>query len=125
MLKRFVVFTLLAACILVVGSSLEARSSAWRTNYVTFNVPVRLPDALLVPGTYTFEAGPDMVTDLNIVRVLDRRGRKVLYQGITTPVTRGQRGSSITFREAPADAPQPISAWYLDGGRSGREFQYR
>ena len=126
MLKRLVVFTLLVACVLVAGSSTEARGIAWRTNYVTFRAPVRLPDAVLTPGTYTFEAGPSMMTDLTVVRVLaGRDGRTVMFQGFTTPVTRASRGPMISLGEAPAGAPQPVSVWYVDGGTSGRAFRYR
>ena len=126
MLKRFTVFTLLVACVLVAGSAIEARSLAWRTNYITFSAPVRLPDTVLTPGTYTFEAGPSMMTDLNVVRVLaGRDGQKVIFQGFTTPVTRSGRGATISLGEAPAGAPQPVAVWYMDGGRSGRAFRYR
>lgn len=126
MLKRSFVFTLLVACALVAGTSTEARSDAWRTNYVTFSAAVRLPNTVLTPGTYTFEAGPSRVSDLSIVRVTaGRHGRKVLFQGFTTPVTRSERGPTIALGEAPAGAPQPVSVWYIDGGTSGRAFNYR
>ena len=94
-----------------------------RVNHLTFSAAVRLPGTLLTPGTYTFEAGPQG-NSLDIVRVTTRDGRRVLYTGFTTLVTRPARGPIVSFGEAPANAPQPIDVWYEDGAKMGHRFRY-
>ena len=79
--------------------------------------------ALLTPGTYTFEAGPNG-TSRDIVRVTTRDGRRVLFMGFTTPVSRPVRGPIVSLGEASAGAPQPIAVWYEDGATSGHQFRY-
>ena len=53
-----------------------------------------------------------------------RDGRRVLYTGFTTLVTRPGRGPMVSFGEAPANAPQPIDVWYEDGAKMGHRFRY-
>src|SRR5262245_20912619 len=126
MLKRTVVLIALLVTVagLFTASSTQA-GSMWRVNHLTFNTVVRLPgNTLLTPGKYTFEAGPQGTNALDIVRVTTRDGKRVLYTGFTTLVTRPARGPMVSFGEAPADAPQPIDVWYEDGARLGHRFRY-
>ena len=127
MLKRTVVLMAGAAAVaalLITASSTDASSmSLSRINHLTFSGSVRLPGAVLTPGTYTFEAGPSG-TDRNIVRVITRDGRKVLFQGFTIPVSRPSRGPIVSMGEASAGAPQPIAVWYEDSATSGHQFRY-
>jgi hypothetical protein len=112
----------LAALALLTPSSTRAWST--RVNYLTFNTAVRLPGALLTPGTYTFEAGPQG-NDLDVVRVSNRRGDKVLFQGFTIAVSRPAAGPTVSLGEAPQGAPQPIIVWYENGAKTGHRFQYQ
>ena len=124
MLKRTVVLIALlvtAATLFTVSSTVAGPMS--RVNHLTFNTAVRLPGTLLTPGTYTFEAGPQG-NSLDIVRVTTRDGRRVLYTGFTSLVTRPARGPMVSFGEAPAGAPQPIDIWYEDGAKMGHRFRY-
>jgi len=117
--SRFVI-----AC--VVGLLGAASLQAWpiRTNHLTFNGAVSLPGVTLAAGTYTFQAGP-LDSNPDIVRVLTRDGRKVLYQGFTTSVSRSSgNGPSIVFDEAPADQPMPTRVWYPAGSARGHQFRY-
>jgi hypothetical protein len=125
MLKRTVVLIALLVTVagLLTASSTLASPPVSRVNHLTFNAAVRLPGTLLTPGTYTFEAGPQGNT-LDIVRVTTRDGRRILYTGFTTLVTRSARGPMVSFHEAPAGAPQPIDVWYEDGARMGHRFRY-
>jgi hypothetical protein len=123
--RRFVLSVVAVAGIAVVGAaSLYARAPLTRVNHLTFSKAVRLPGALLTPGTtYTFEAGP-LGTNMDIVRVTTRDGQRVLYQGFTIPVSRPARGPMVSLGEAPVGAPQPISVWYEDGSTTGHRFRY-
>jgi hypothetical protein len=124
MLKRTVV--LIALLVTVAGlfaASSTVAAPVSRVNHLTFSAAVRLPGTLLTPGTYTFEAGPQG-NSLDIVRVTTRDGRRILYTGFTTLVTRPARGPMVSFGEAPAGAPQPIDVWYEDGARMGHRFRY-
>ena len=126
MLKRTVVLiaVVTAMAALLPASSTLASPPLTRINHLTFNTAVRLPgNTVLTPGKYTFEAGPQGIT-LDVVRVTTRDGRRVLYTGFTTLVSRPARGPMVSFREAPADAPQPIDVWYEDGARLGHRFRY-
>jgi hypothetical protein len=126
MLKRTVVLiaVVLAMAALLPASSTLASPPLTRINHMTFSSPVRLPgNTLLTPGKYTFEAGPQGVSP-DVVRVSTRDGRRVLYTGFTTLVTRPANGAMLTFGEAPANAPQPIAVWYESGARLGHRFRY-
>ena len=125
MCKRNVVMAALVAAIavLITGASTLASPPLSRINHMTFNTAVRIPGAVLTPGTYIFEAGP-AGTHLDIVRVTSRRGGKVHFLGFTTPVTRSANGPMLSLGEAPAGAPQPIAVWYEDGAIKGHQFRY-
>jgi hypothetical protein len=111
------------ALVLLLTAPTQAQMTAiTRTDYLTFRQPVRLPNAVLTPGKYTFEAL--VGTGLDVVRVTTHDGRKVLFTGFTTPVTRRSRGAVVVFGEVPAGAPQPIAVWYERGGKVGHQFQY-
>ena len=122
--RSFVVLACAAVAIAaLMPSPTQAQMSAiTRTNHLTFSQPVRLPNALLTPGKYTFEAL--IGTGLDVVRVTASDGRKVLFTGFTTPVTRLSRGTAVVFGEVPAGAPQPIMVWYENGGKVGHQFRY-
>jgi hypothetical protein len=110
--------------LLAAASTQAAWAPLTRVNHLTFSGAVRLPNTVLTPGTYTFEAGPNG-TDLDIVRVTTRDGQKVLFQGFTIPVSRMSNGPIVSLGEAAAGAPQPIAAWYEGGSTRGHQFQYR
>ena len=112
-----------ALAAMLTASSSVASPPLSRINHLTFNTAVRLPGAVLTPGTYTFEAGPGG-NDLNIVRVTTRKGGRVMFMGFTIPVSRPRSGSVVSFGEAPAGAPQPVAVWYEDGAGKGHQFRY-
>lgn len=123
MLRRKLVLAAVAAAVgaLFTASSTQAWSA--RVNHLTFNTAVRLPGAVLTPGTYTFEAGPQG-NDLDIVRVTNRRGNKVLFQGFTIELSRTTGGPVVLLGEAPQGSPQPITVWYENGATRGHQFRY-
>ena len=130
MFKRTVVLVAAAVAVsalLITASSIHASSvspmALSKVNHLTFSGAVRLPSTVLTPGTYTFEAGP-AGTNRDIVRVTTRDGRRVLFMGFTSPVSRPARGPIVSLGEAPAGAPQPIAIWYEDGATSGHQFRY-
>jgi len=119
-------FVLTAGALAVVALLGAASAQAWsnRINHLTFNGRVSLPGVTLAAGTYTFQAGP-FDTNPNVVRVLTRDGRQVLYTGFTTPVSRpAGRVPAVMFGEAPAGQPTPIRVWYPMGASIGHQFRY-
>jgi hypothetical protein len=125
MFKRTVVLIAMSVAVaaLLTASSTLASPPLSRINHLTFSGAVMLPGAVLTPGTYTFQAGPQG-TSLDIVRVTTRDGRRILYTGFTTPVTRPARGPMVSFGEAPAGSAPPIAVWYEDGATLGHQFRY-
>jgi len=122
MLIRRVVIGGVAA--LVLGAAAAQAASSFWINHLTFSGPVALPGVTLAAGTYTFEAGP-LDTDPNIVRVLTRDRRRVLYTGFTTPVSRPPgRVPAVVFGEAPAGQAMKILVWYPTHGNIGHQFQH-
>lgn len=120
----------LTACAVVVvalfgAASTQAWSSLTRTNHLTFSGAVALPGVVLNAGSYTFEAGPQGI-DNHVVRVSSRDGRRILFTGFTTLVTRpqGSRGVMVSLGEAPAGQPKPIMAWYPAHSAIGYQFRY-
>jgi hypothetical protein len=122
--RRLVWITCAIAVTALVATAVQAASSMTHTNYLTFSGPVALPGVTLAAGTYTFETSP-ADTDPNIVRVLTRNGRQVLYTGFTTPVARPSgRVPVVVFGEALAGRPMPIRVWYPTQSSIGHQFRH-
>jgi hypothetical protein len=104
----------------------DARDSGHLTTYLTFNREVGLPGVTLAPGTYIFElAAPTASVDAVQVKTGD--GRRLVYLGFTTLVTRPRglkEGSSVALGEAVEGAPRPIAVWFPPDTSEGRRFLY-
>jgi hypothetical protein len=95
------------------------------TMYLKFNRPVALPGVTLGTGTYIFEVGEPSAH--NVVRVLSRNRRLVYLTAFTNRIERPAglpRESYVSFGEAPANLPQPITVWWPVGASGGRQFIY-
>ena len=104
----------------------EAANDLDRMTYVKFNRPVALPGVGLAAGTYVFEL-PDSIGASDVVRVSSQDRRKVYLTAFTRIIDRPagvKPGQPISFGEAPAHAPQPITAWWPAGESTGRQFIY-
>ena len=124
MINRRVVLIAFAAAVAALVTASSTQAWALRTNYLTFSGPVALPGVTLAAGTYTFEAGP-LDSNPAIVRVSTRDGRRVLFQGFTTPVSRpAGRMPVVTFGEAPAGRPMPIRVLYPTNASIRHQFRY-
>ena len=119
---RISILGVLAAIVLSTVS--QASAPLTETNNLTFRSPVALPGVTLPAGTYVFER--DSVDNSRIVRVKSPNYQKLLFVGLTMPVTR-PRGlkSPVSFGEAAAGEPIPIIAWYPVGSDRGHQFLYR
>ena len=94
-------------------------------NRLTFSRPVALPGVVLPAGEYSFNVASPTALDVVVVR--DPKTAKVFYMGFTNTVTRPRNMSTnapITFGEAPASEPRPISTWYEIGDTMGHQFIY-
>jgi len=94
---------------------------------LTFGAPVRLPGMTLPAGTYRFElANPD--SERRVVRVTSQDGKKQYGFLLSVPDTLATRPEHdqplIFFREARADVPQPVRAWFYPNESTGYEFVY-
>jgi hypothetical protein len=129
MLNRRIV---LAAFVVVLAvaftaPSMQAGANLSNVNRVTFNRSVALPGVILLPGSYTFEAGA-LGMSPNIVRVTSPDYQKLYFVGLTQRVTRPANMASnqvVALGEASIGEPTPIRAWYPIGSQSGHEFLYR
>lgn len=113
------------ALALLVGVSGYA-SGFSHENRLTFSRPVSLPGIVLPAGEYSFNVASPTALDVVVVR--HQRSGKVLYMGFTNTVERPHNMSPnapITFGEAPASEPRPISTWYEIGNSTGHQFLYR
>lgn len=113
------------ALALLVGVSGYA-SGFSHENRLTFSRPVSLPGIVLPAGEYSFNVASPTALDVVVVR--HQRSGKVLYMGFTNTVERPRNMSTnapITFGEAPASEPRPISTWYEIGNSTGHQFLYR
>ena len=96
-------------------------------NTLKFSSPVALPGVVLPAGTYTFDLAGSM-SELDLVVVRETPSGKSLYMGFTNTVRRPigmSQDAAITFGEAAANEPRPISRWYEVGDSLGHEFLYR
>jgi len=87
-----------------------------KTTHITFSGPVSLPDVSLPAGTYLFR-----FVDLNassVLQVLSEDGKTPYAMLNTIPIERTKEAAEkeqiVTFKEAPADAPPAIGAWFYD-----------
>jgi hypothetical protein len=126
LMRRAVVFACLLAIVGLTVSSPSDADTFRRTNYITFNKPVRLPGVVLTPGTYIFEL-PEPMDAWDVVRVSSRDRQHVYYSGFTYAVSRPAglpHDRVVSFDEAPANAALPIRTWWPIGESTGRQFKY-
>jgi len=117
----------LALVTVFVAPSMHAGASLSNVNRVTFNSPVALPGVILLPGSYTFEAGA-LGMSPNVVRVTSPDYQKLYFVGLTQRVARPANmapNQVVSLGESPIGQPSPIRAWYPIGSQSGHEFLYR
>jgi hypothetical protein len=124
--KRVLTALAVAAVVGALGVSAQA---AWisRVNHLTFSGSVALPGVVLPAGSYTFEAAPPS-GGLDVVRVITRDGKRVMFQGFTNAVMRPAGlgpNDLVTFGEKAPGQPAPIDTWYPVGSSTGRRFIYR
>ena len=104
----------------------ETTNDPSRRMYVKFSRPVALPGVALGAGVYLFEL-PDPVGASDVVRVSSQDRRMVYFTAFTRIVERPvyDLEQPVSFGEAPASQPQPITAWWPAGAPTGREFIYQ
>jgi hypothetical protein len=128
MFARKMVHTLSGVVLLGVlgATAASAFIDSRRTTYFTFSGTVQMPGVALPAGTYIFEvANPEGQAD--VVRVLSRDRKQVFLMKFTRPIYRQAKGTlkaTISFGEAPAGTPPPVTAWYPESETRGREFLY-
>jgi hypothetical protein len=100
----------------VSAQDLQTGAPVDRSTHMTFSGPVTLPNVSLPAGTYLFR-----LVDINkssVVQVLSDDGKVQYAMFNTVPIERtreaAKHGEIVTFKEAPADAPRAIDAWFYD-----------
>jgi hypothetical protein len=104
----------------------ESANDLDRLTYVKFNRPVALPGVALGAGIYIFEL-PDPIGATDVVRVSSQDRRTVYLTAFTRIIDRPaglNANQPVSLAEAPAHAPQPITAWWPSGDSTGRQFIY-
>ena len=86
-----------------------------RSTHLTFSGPVSLPHVTLPAGTYLFRFVD--VNNSHVVQVLSDDGKTSYAMFETIPIQRTPEaaldGEAVTFKEARADGPRPIDAWFF------------
>jgi len=117
------VATAVTALATVAGAYADVESS--RTQYLTFSTPVALPGVTLLSGTYIFELPSPQISP-DVVRVLSRDRKTVLFTAFTKPIGRPAEvplNRLVSLQEVTPDRPTPIAVWWSDE-RTGRQFVY-
>jgi hypothetical protein len=115
---------------LMLGLIVAASSHVWafgHENRLTFSRAVSLPGVVLPAGTYSFDV-MESSSSLDVIAVRNAEGTKLFYLGLTSPIERPRnlpRNVAITFGEAPANEPPPITTWYELGSLTGHKFLYQ
>jgi hypothetical protein len=124
---RLRTFVVAAALALGMGAaSVGANVLANRRTVLTFNRAVALPGTELPAGSYTFQLA-DPTASNDVVEVLNRDRTRVLFLGLTRPVTRPGNlpaDRNVVFGEARRGEPVPITAWYPQDESRGYQFLY-
>ena|SRR5688572_30758423 len=129
MFKRRIVLTALLVVLAVAFTAppMQAGVALTKVNRLTFSRAVALPGVVLLPGSYTFEAGA-LGTNPDIVRVTSSDYQKLYYAGFTQRVARPANtppNEIVSIGEAAIGSPAPIVVWYPIGSKTGHEFRYR
>lgn len=92
-------------------------------HYLTFSMPIALPNVSLAPGTYVFRRPAS-----NILQVLAADGREPRALLQTRPVSRSTSLDTyqIVFRPANAPgSPRRIDSWFAPGEMTGQQLTYK
>jgi len=88
---------------------------------VTFSGPVEIGNHTLDAGTYVFKTLTD---DRNVVEVMDQNNSHLVTLlnaiPITAPVLPDE--TRIELSEGPANTPERVHAWFINGEGTGWEF---
>jgi LPXTG-motif cell wall-anchored protein len=114
-----------AVAVLVLGLAGTALAQQDYQTYFTFSGPVALPGTTLPAGTYLFRLA-DPNSSRKVINVLSQDGKKSLAMLLSIPnrLPTAPQNPEVRFMEAPANAPQPIKAWWYAGNSIGYEFIY-
>ena len=115
------------AALLALTAAAPSGAAIGPRDVLTFSRAVALPGVVIPAGAYAFEvANPD--SSSAVVRVTRRDTRHVHFAGFTMRVTRPAslplEQSAVSFGEAPAGEPVPITAWYPAGRIAGYRFDW-
>jgi hypothetical protein len=91
-------------------------------HYLTFSVPIALPNVSLAAGTYVFRRPAS-----NVLQVLTADGREPCALLMTRPVSRNSSLDTYQIVLRPADmpgAPRRIESWFAPGEMTGQQLSY-
>ncbi len=102
------------------------KAGEWdKKTVITINEPLRVPHAVLAPGTYVIRLA-DADSDRHVVQFFDKDESHLITTILAIPNERLQpTGKSVfAFWETPAGEPQALRAWFYPGDNFGQEFAY-
>jgi len=124
--RTMVAVCVAAACAAVLAPRAAALTNVQHTTYMTFSRPVSLPGVALGSGTYIFEV-TNPRSGADVVRVVSRDRSVAYFMGLTRAITRPRglpAAQSLSFGESAGGTPTPITAWWQENERVGRQFVY-
>jgi hypothetical protein len=104
----------------------SALASEWdKKTVVTFDNPVEIPGAVLIPGTYVFSL-ENVWSDRHVVQVWSGDDMHLIATIMTVPVNRAEPAeqSIFTFKQLRADSPLALDRWFFPGDTTGQRFEY-
>lgn len=116
----------LTSLVTAVGLVPTAKADEWdKKTVMTVNEAIKLPNATLQPGSYTFKL-LDSQSDRHIVQVFDKDGMHLITTILAVPNYRLEPTgkSKFSFWEVPAGQPPALRAWFYPGDNFGQEFVY-
>ena len=97
-----------------------------KSTLLTFSAPVTLPGVTLPAGTYLFKFA-DPINAPGVLSVMSQDGTTPYALLHTIPIVRTETESNnseiVTFKEAPANEPPALSAWYFDATETAPGWQ--
>ncbi len=126
MLKQNKILTGFAVIAVMLVSLSAIRADEWdKKTILTINQPIRIPGAVLAPGTYVFKLA-DLSSDRDVVQVFNERQNHLIATIFAIPDRRVERTdkTELEFWETPTGSPIALRSWFYPGDYRGFEFPY-
>lgn len=121
--RKFTLATAIVASLAVFSPQAQAQLLEEKIT-VNFSAPVEVPGAVLLPGTYIFEA----LQDGKLTRILSADESHIYATLLTVPDEKQQPvdKATVTLEANPVEgSPERVDSWFFPGEATGSEFIYQ